>query len=511
MRERRREHFTRAIIVGVLAGAMAVAFQWGLYYAEALREYLLACLKPHPHWGWAVLPVVSAAICAATARIMRRAPETSGSGIPHVKAVGLYRRTMEWRRVLPVKFITGVLGIGAAGLSLGREGPTVQMGAAIGQGVARTLRVAERSERHLVTCGAGAGLAAAFNAPLAGFIFVIEELQREMSPITYGTALIAALSADVVARTFTGQLPSFHVHGYPTPPLSALPIVIVLGAICGLLGVAFNRTLLWSMAWFRKQKQLPGWLRMAAVGAVVGLVAWWLPEAVGGGHGTGERILRGEYSAVWFILVLLAAKFILTMLSYGCGASGGLFAPLLVIGALAGSAVGHVAAAWFPGIVPDPAAFAVIGMAALFTAIVRAPLTGIVLITEMTANYEQMLAVAVACLGAYAIAEHLRDAPIYDALLDLDLQRAAGAPTLVVAEPVFIDIAVEADCSLDGRQLHDIELPEGCSLVTVTRFGREMVPRPDMFLLPGDQLIFIVSGDALHIVPALRELATCDL
>jgi len=218
LRERRQYHFLRDALVGLLAGIAAVLFQAALFYTEGLRNPLLSWLRMFPYWGWMVLPVIGAGMGALAGYITSRfAPEASGSGIPHVKAVLLQLRPMRWQRILPVKFIGGVLAIGA-GFSLGREGPTVQMGAAIGKMLSHVLKVPKRSRSQLVA--AGAGLAAAFNAPLAGFIFAIEELQREMSPLTYGTALIAAAVGDIVTRTFTGQLPSFHISGYSTPPLT---------------------------------------------------------------------------------------------------------------------------------------------------------------------------------------------------------------------------------------------------------------------------------------------------
>ena len=505
--ERRQTHFVRAAVVGLLAGALALLFEWSLFLVEEARGWLLGALHPHAGWGWAILPIVSGLLCGAAGWLTHRfAREASGSGIPHVKAVLLQVRRFNWKRVVPVKFVGGVLGIGA-GLSLGREGPTVQLGAAVGEAVAEVLRVPRRSRTHMIACGAGAGLAAAFNAPLAGFIFVIEELRRELSPITYGTALIAAVAADMVTRTFYGQMPSFRIYGYPTPPLSALPLVAVVGLLAGLGGVLFNRTLLWTLDWFERWQRLPAWTRAASVGILVGLIAWWLPEAVGGGHRSAERILRGEFAGhevIGFLLILLVVKFGLTMLSYGCGVPGGIFAPLLVVGALLGLITGQVAVLIVPGIASAPAAFGVLGMAAYFSAVVRAPLTGIVLIVEMTANYEQMFALAVACLVAYAVAEQLGDRPIYEALLLRDLRRS-GVVEPHVEEPTLASKVIEPGSSLDGRRLRDAGLPAGCLLVTITRGGRELVPSGQTRLQAGDEVVAAISGDVPGILTQLEN------
>jgi len=330
LREHRQYHFLRAAIVGLLAGMAAVLFQAALFYTEGFRYTLLSWLRAFPTWGWIVLPIIGAVMGGLAGFITSKyAPETSGSGIPHVKAVLLQLRPMRWQRILPVKFIGGILAIGA-GFSLGREGPTVQMGAGVGKMLSQLLNVPKRSRSQLVAAGAGAGLAAAFNAPLAGFIFTIEELQREMSPLTYGTALIAAVVGDIVTRTFTGQLPSFHISGYPIPPLAALPLFAVLGVLCGVMGVLFNRSLLRSLRLSHSLKRWPAWRRAALVGVIVGLLAWWLPSSIGGGHSTAELVLRGQsytllaghmtlLKLVGFLSLLLVVKFVLTIISYSTG------------------------------------------------------------------------------------------------------------------------------------------------------------------------------------------------
>ena len=506
--ERRNTQFARAAVIGVAAGLIAVAFQYAIYGVEELRLFVRAYFLDHSVPGWLILPAIGGVVGLFAGWLVQKfAPETSGSGIPHVKAVLLHLRELHWVRVILVKFAGGVAALGS-GLSLGREGPTVQMGAAVGKGLANVLKAPKRQESQLIAGGAGAGLAAAFNAPLAGFLFVIEELQRELSPLTYGTALIASVTASVVSRMLRGDLPSFLVQEFDAPPLSALPFALVVGLLVGVLGALFNKGLMKSLDIFSKIPRVKPKMRPALLGIAAGLIGWFfptlfagyanVPEIVGGGHHTAELLLSGEWSGqefMWMIFGLMVAKFIFTVASYGTGAPGGIFAPMLLIGAMAGLLVGQVGEAWLPNISGEATAFAVIGMGAFFAASVRAPLTGVVLIMEMTANYEQLLALLIACFAAYWVAEHMNSKPIYEDLLARDLRRAD--PDVVQhGEPILMDIVVESDSELDGRRLKDSGLPKGSLIVTVTRAGEEIVPSGSTELKPGDELTIVVSGSA---------------
>lgn len=507
--ERRNVQFARAAVIGVVAGLIAVLFQYAVFGVEelrfAFREELIARSLP----GWAILPLIGGVLGLFAGWIMHKyAPETSGSGIPHVKAVLLHMRELRWVRVLVVKFIGGVASLGA-GLSLGREGPTVQMGAAVGKGVANYLKIPKRQEGQLIAGGAGAGLAAAFNAPLAGFLFVIEELQRELSPLTYGTALIASVCASIVARLLTGQLPSFLVTQYEAPPLSALPLAVAVGLVVGVLGALFNKGIVASVDLAKRVPKLKPKMRPAVIGMAAGLIGWFFPIVVGSGHHTAEKLLNGEFNAVSFLPMiagLLVAKFLLTIASYGTGAPGGIFAPMLLIGASAGLIMGQLGATYFPSIMGAPSAFAVIGMAAFFSASVRAPLTAVVLIMEMTANFEQLLALLLACFAAYWVAEHMHTKPIYEDLLSRDLKVDGELPP-ETGEPILLDLVVESGSPLDGRELKDSGLPNGCLIVTVKRAGQEIVPSGSTRLAPGDELTLVVSGSARSLIKDIDVLS----
>ncbi|MBX3011245.1 MAG: H(+)/Cl(-) exchange transporter ClcA [Caldilineaceae bacterium] len=500
--QQRRHLFPRSALVGLCAGIVAVIFRLLLTWADLTRNSLLAWAHQSPTWGW-LAPVCFGAVGAALSvfLVRRYAPEASGSGIPHLKATFHRLRELRWWRVLPIKMLGGMLALGS-GMALGREGPTVQMGGAVGDAIARWLNASARDRLVLIASGAGAGLAAAFNAPLSGLVFILEEVQRDFRPVVFGAAFLAAAVADIVARFATGQLPVFSVPSYAAPPLAAMPAFVALGIIAGLLGVLFNWGIIVTLNLFDR---IPAHVRVALagfVGALAGLLAWFSPQAVGGGHHLAEQALAGNFllAAIpfWFLL-----RFGLSLVSYGTGAPGGIFAPLLVLGALAGLAVGLITQQLVPAIAPEPAVFAVVGMAAYFTAIVRAPLTGVVLILEMTGNYGQMLPLLVSCFAAYAVAEGLKTLPIYEALLERDLVRGGLRP--VYKEPIVVEMTVEEGAPFMGKMIKELALPPGCIIVNCYEDEHEFIPTATTQLLPHMRITAVISPQAANALSILRR------
>jgi len=412
----------KAILTGLLAGAAAVAFHLCLDLGEDLRNEWLA--KAH-HWGRpglvAVAGVAAALAMLAACLVRVFAPEAGGSGIPHVKAVLQGNRAFRWLRVLLVKFVSGLIGI-SAGLALGREGPTVQMGAAVGNGVSTLPPIRQHERLVLLAAGGGAGLSAAFNSPLAGVVFVLEELQGRFASLEFFAAALACLTADMVCRVMLGQFPVFKVSLVNAPDLVLLLAFIPLGALLGFFGVVFNRALLAA----QKLGSLPvrwQWAWWMACGTLVGVAGWVEPDWLGG----GQHFLDGLFNTglpISAIPLFIGMRFVLTIASYSTGAAGGIFSPILVLGALLGFFFEHVVHLLFPQLAIEANAFAVVGMAAYFTGVVRAPLTGIVLMIEMTGNYALILPLFAACFSALLIADGLNDLPIYEALLERDLQKS---------------------------------------------------------------------------------------
>jgi chloride channel protein, CIC family len=404
-----------ALIAGVATGLMGAAFRLALERGDRFRNSVLAWAHGEALAGFLLIIVTFAAVTALAAWLVRRfSPDAAGSGIPSVEAELKEKPPDAPLRLIPVKFIGGLLAMGA-GLALGREGPTIQMGASLAHLCGTTFRRNSHECRALLAAGAGAGLATAFNAPIAGSVFVLEELVRRFETRITITTLGASVGAIAVAQVLLGQGPDFHVAPLPYPGFGTVPIHLALGVLAGFLGVAYNRALLGALAAARRLHTVPVELRAALVGAAVGLLAWLAPGAVGGGDAITQRTLGGT-GALAALSLLFVLRFALGPVSYAAGTPGGLFAPMLVLGSQSGLVFGILCSRWFPSVVAHPTGLAVVGMAAFFTAVVRAPVTGIILVIEMTGSFALFLPMLGACFAAMVVPTLLRDPPIYDSL-----------------------------------------------------------------------------------------------
>jgi chloride channel protein, CIC family len=413
-----------ALIIGAATGCVGAIFRLLLAHADRLRDAMIAWAHGHAIWGFLIVVGACAVATLVAAWMVRQfSPHASGSGIPHVEAVLREEIPPAPYGLVPVKFFGGILAIGS-GLALGREGPTVQMGAGIAVFVARVCRLCWADSRVLLAAGAGAGLATAFNAPIAGLVFVLEELVQRFEHRIAVAALAALATAIPVARLFLGDAPDFYVGPLSYPSAESVPLFFVLGAIAGLLAVAYNRALLAAIAVRDRFGRLAVELRAGLIGANVGILAWFAPELVGGGDQITQRTLIGHESLAIVGLAFLI-RFGLGAVSYAAGTPGGLFAPLLVLGAQSGLLFGAACRFAFPVLTTQPQAFALVGMAAFFTGVVRAPVTGIVLVAEMTGSVTLLLPMLGACFVAMLLPMLLHNAPIYDSLREHTLRLEA--------------------------------------------------------------------------------------
>ena len=492
-RQSRRYTFTVSALVGVVAGLMAVLYQVAVAVLNGWEMHLPDLTRHYGWWlPWALAPLGGALGWSAVRLAQRFAPAAGGSGIPHVKAVLLGLREFRPGPLVAVKLGAGLLAL-AAGMSLGREGPTIHIGAACAAWLAFRLNAPARTQKNLIAAGAGAGLAAAFNAPLAGFLFTMEELRREMSRLTYGSALVATVASVAVARLCLGQSSAFGLLDGSPAELKCLPVVMLVGLLGSLWGVAFNRLLMWLL-----DKRDKAGIPVPVWGFVVGalstlLLCWWNP-LTGGGHLLTHEALRGElHAGAWLLLAWLVIKFFFTLFSYVTGVPGGLFGPLLSLGALWGTLCGVLLQGWLPEWSPTPQVLATVGMAGVLTGSVRAPLTGVVLIVEMTGQYHLLYALLLAAWAAYSLAEMLDNEPVYEGLLARDLKKAR---TNWKKETRVLEVLVEPACPLEHKSLSYLADRSDLLIALIERDGEVVIPHPAMRLQAGDMLT-VLAGAAL--------------
>ena len=411
-----------ALLVGAAAGAVGALFRLALEHADQWRNDLITWAQQEGLAGFLLVLLTCTTAPLFAAWLVRHvSPYASGSGIPHVEAVLREEIPQAPFHLIWVKFLGGLFAIGS-GLALGREGPSVQMGASLASLIGRVFRRKWPDCRVLFAAGAGAGLATAFNAPIAGAVFVLEELVRRFEVHIAIAAVGASATAIAVARLFLGDAADFYVDALDYPRAEARPLFFMLGAAAGLIAVAYNRTILAAIALAEKVPGLPAEWRAAVIGTMVGTLAWFAPGLVGGGDPITQRCLAGAETLSMLPLLFLL-RFGLGTLSYAAATPGGLFAPMLVLGAQLGLSFGLVCQLAFPALDIQPEGYAVVGMAAFFAGVVRAPLTGMVLVTEMTASVTMLLPMLGACFVAMLVPTLLRDVPIYDALREHTTRR----------------------------------------------------------------------------------------
>jgi len=405
-----------AIVAGVLIGFVGGAFRWCLQTADHLRIDLVDWAHALPGPGWLVPMATTAAGATLAALIVRWEPLAAGSGIQHVEAVFLGDARPPLIRLLPAKFIGGVLSIGS-GLVLGREGPTVHMGAAIGAEAARRARLPDSEVRMMQTALGGAGLAVAFNAPIGGTLFTLEEVTKSFRVKTVLATLFSAAAAVACSRLVLGNHSDFHVEPIGPPALAWLPLFVVFGLLTGCLGVAYNGVVLWFLDHVAAIRRIPPLVKAAVIGAIVGFAMFVYPLSVGGGEDLTQLILGGQHFVVSAIVGILAVRVVAGPLSYSAPVPGGLFAPLLAVGALWGLLfVGCFNAVWPEDATQLAVPMALAGMAAFFGATVRAPVTALVLVVEMTATTEALVPMMAATAAAVLVANVVGSPPIYDSL-----------------------------------------------------------------------------------------------
>ena len=415
---------TEGLCVGLVGGFVVLLYRVALTFAGDWLVKILSYMKGNP-FRCVVWFLILAALAWIVGKLVKWEPMISGSGIPQVEGEIAGRLSQNWKRVLPAKFAGGFLCM-LGGLSLGREGPSIQLGAMAGQGISRALGRGKREEKFLMTCGASAGLSAAFHAPLAGMMFAVEEIHKTFSIPILLPVMTASVTADYIASHILGLDPVFRFQITEYLPQNYYWLLILLGILVGVSGVFYNWGMLKAQELYRKIPFMKETGRLLIAFLTAGVLGIVMPWVLGSGSGLIVSLTQGEM-VLGMVVLTLVMKFLFSAVSFGSGAPGGIFFPLLILGALIG-AVFAMAGVEFFGLAPVYVNnFVLLGMTGFFTAIVRAPLTGIILLFEMFGSISQMLSLSIVSVTAYIVATLMRSEPIYDSLL----KRILKADTIV--------------------------------------------------------------------------------
>lgn len=421
----RQRVFALTIVIGLLCGLAAVAFHLAIRFAEKNLIERAMSAPSHSWIWWTILtPMIGGVLSGIILQYV--VPDARGSGVPQVKvAYAVKGGKLSFMHSTIGKFVVGTLQIGS-GSSLGREGPTVQICAGIASLLGRAAALSKDNLRRLLPVGVAAAIAAAFNAPIAAVTFTVEEVVGDLDQTVLSGVIIAAALAAAIERSVLGTHPVFDVPtNYGFQHTSSLLFYAALGIAGAFVSLVFTESLLKVRSWFQRIKKISPWVMPAIGSTLTGVLAvlalWWLKAGgvTGGGYATLGKALTGELT-IKVLLGLCALKLVATVFSYSSGGAGGLFAPALFIGGMLGGAVGYFDQSLLHHSGNEVAAFALVGMGTVFAGSIRAPITSVLIIFEMTGSYGLILPLMIANMTAYAIARRWRPTPIYEALLEQD-------------------------------------------------------------------------------------------
>lgn len=478
------------VFVGILSGAVVSMFRWSI--ATALKFFQGYYIAARSHvWILISLLIFLVVVGIIVGFMLKKEPNISGSGIPQVEAQLDGDLHVKWWSVLWRKFVGGILSIGP-GLFLGREGPAIQLGASVGQGVGELGKASSPvSKRILLASGAAGGLAAAFNAPLAGCMFVLEEIYHNFSPMVWITALASAVSSNLVALYVFGLTPVLNIPYKFSLPINMYWHLLILGIILGLLGRLYQKVLLEMPSIYAKTK-IPRSFQGIIPLILLLPVGMMFPKYIGGGNGL---IVGLNHMKVGLLILLgiFVLRFIFSMISYGSGLPGGIFLPILNLGAIIGAI--YAVAMHQLGILPISyeSNLIIFSMAGYFACISKAPFTAIILVTEMVGSLGHLMPLVVISLVAYIVVDILDGAPIYESLKE-KLTLNSDYLNRVSRYSDRIEIPVFEGSPVDGKYIRDIAFPKQVLVIAIYRGERQIIPRGDTMVKSGDRIEMMVNA-----------------
>ncbi len=485
-RYRKSGYIVIGALIGLLAGTAVSTFRYMIGFILEKVILVYSFLREQPQWipAWILFSIVMGVILG---QIVKSEPDIKGSGIPQVELQLQGKMDMNWWSVCWKKYVAGAIAIGS-GLLLGREGPSIQLGASVGHGIAEKMNSSRVQRNVFISSGAGAGLAAAFNAPIAGLMFVLEEVHHTFSPLVAVTTLTAAIISNFISLNVFGGRPSLNLGNDQIFPMHYYGYVIVLGLLLGIFGLAYHRLTLALPAIYKKlfPKVAPYNYCLIAFILIMPL-GLWNPHVLGGG---GEMILRllQENHSVQFLAMLFVIRFVYSMISYGTGLPGGIFLPILSLGALLGLVYAEGVIQFFGVDESMRVSFVFFAMSGYFAAIGKAPLTALLLVTEMVGGLNQLMPLGICTLVAYIVADFLKMDPIYEVLAEkLDHEQSTNAK----GQRTTFEVPIMVDSPLVGKCICEIQWPKEMVIATVRRGAKEIIARGDTKLASGDILIVV--------------------
>lgn len=480
----------RGLEVGIASGLVCVLYRFALMYAEEGLMKVLDFIKGSPV-KIALWLVLLFALGVMVSYINKWEPDAAGSGIPQTSGEIRGYFSLNWWRVILAKFIGGTTSV-FGGLSLGREGPSVQLGGMAAKGVSRATKADKTTELRMISCGAGAGMAAAFNAPIAGTMFVLEEIHHSLDKAMLCMSIVASITADYISIAFFGHETTFN-YKTVTLALHHYWILILMGVVLGAAGAGYNLAMVWAQKMYRKVTKIPSPIKMGCVFLISGVVGLFMPQILCGGHSMAARLMT-ERPELTVLVVLLFAKFIFGAFSFASGAPGGTLYPLCVLGAYIGAIFGEIAINHIGirgGLYEE---FVVIGIAGLFASIVRAPLTGIILVFELTGDMHSLLPIATVSLISYAVANTIGVAPFYSILFEKAVENT-DSPVLNTkeVEKVIQTFTIPVGSPVADKRIADIDWGKHCLIISVERGETPITPKGDTLLKEGDTLVMLIS------------------
>lgn len=470
------------IIVGIVAGTFASSFRWFLEYLADLRNIILH----HTDVLWIIPWIITLALMGYIVhKILEWEPLSGGSGIPQIEGEMKGIFYMNGLRMLVAKYLGGAL-TSLGGFSVGREGPSIQLGGAAGKVISKYFKRNLREERILISAGAAAGLTSAFTAPISGAIFIFEEVHKSFFPLLLIPTFTASLAANYIASSVFGIQPTLGFTISNPMPIAYSGHLILLGIFIGIVGVIFNKSILWWKYIYRRLL-IPKSIQMMLTLVAVGCVGYFSLDLIGGGNQLVPEISRGTiYTSLGFLAFLLIGKIILTSICYGSGAQGGIFLPILVIGASAGSLFYNTLLTLNLVPIGYHGNFVLAALGGIMASSMRVPLLSILLVLEMTQSFSNTYPLGIVSVTAYLVAELLHQAPIYDSLLAIMTPHVPSD----IKEQTLFQAQVSVVSSFIGQTIADIQskAPALTFIVSVERDGSKIVPENNLVINEQDYL-----------------------